>query len=660
MSEQEILLDVLKRVLDPDKYKNIRFYKEGGSRACFIADWGLGKEQRIIKIDKSNITNPRAIRYTERGYTTANDIVALSQIEDPEQHHLARLCDYFKLDEEGLAISVESLFKAPSLTEIVEKEGPLATKDFESVITQFLEAERYLMGDLGMLHRDAKADNILVKKNGSIDVRLSDFANACKKENITSKLFPTAGSKSFTDPLIQGVFTGKESGYRETSEFYSVGINMLYGLTGKLPFEYDPDKKIAKVVSTGENLLDEHGLLNRKRHNEVLEQILSALPNGSRKYASVIRKCLTLDESQRYTSIDDLIKDFDKKKSSGKRNKMWLLGIGAAALLSIFGAGVWYTAQKQSENTSNNLSSANRYNVQVSWNTSNNDIQNNLVDMQLHAYISGRNPPKNNYDSAGAKDIFGVSKDRFIRAENNDKISLSAVVKEIVDTGSYYSLDGKAYFEGFEGIPFKVVPSRPNEVDDGDEGSNIGVGNLDITVPDELREGLYYLVVELYPPEKPEQTWGEGYKKIGFPSSDRIITRKKIPVVIGNPTYKIDLERANISYTEYVSMKNLDENHIEDVVFEASVPETGYVHTGSNNWFSLNIPKPTNREERTIQLVARHKGQPIWHTFIPIKGKSLDGEDPTWYELGNPTKKFSERIIDYRKQIYTNSHNQAR
>jgi hypothetical protein len=108
-------------------------------------------------------------------------------------------------------------------------------------------------------------------------------------------------------------------------------------------------------------------------------------------------------------------------------------------------------------------------------------------------------------------------------------------------------------------------------------------------------------------------------------------------------------------------MKELDGRLIEGVTFEVSVPELGYFDKKDQKFVKMDLPKTNSGEEKTLQIIARHDNRPFFYAFLPIKGKRIGQEgDFRWYELGNPTREFSERVIDYRRQIYTNSHNQTR
>jgi hypothetical protein len=154
---------------------------------------------------------------------------------------------------------------------------------------------------------------------------------------------------------------------------------------------------------------------------------------------------------------------------------------------------------------------------------------------------------------------------------------------------------------------------------------------------------------------------------ISFPAPGTVINRKRIPVVIGNPASKANVDSVTFSYTEMATVSPLEQPYgkidKEDSV-EFSVLGTGFrkefdsKHNSSSICEILNLPKPAIEGETTLQVIFKHNGKPAGCTYFPIKGKKI-GKDTVWYELANPTQDFSDKIIQYRKQLYR-SKNQPR
>ena len=673
--ERSFLEDMLIKTL-PDKYKNIHFFKEGGTRACFLAEWGPGKEQRIIKVDKTP-ESPRAIRHVERGCTTLNDIQSLSQIKDPEKHYLSRLCDYYDLTRKhGLTMSVEPFYKDYETLEDIVKKSPLKKKEFERVFPKILDAVRYLINETDMYHRDLTSNNLQIKIDKSdIDVRITDLANACNKHDTKTKYLPTAGGHLFMDPFLIGDFTGREQAYGEKSEIYSLGKNMYFSLTGEHIFEFDPDKRTAVVRTTGESLLDEKGLLKTQRYEQVLKSSIKNLPGKVRKYRRLIRKCLTLDEKQRYNSIDNLVNDFAAKSQPGfwqKLKSAWkpvTATLLSAALASFIIGG---TILKNNNQTFHDaLQDSNKYKIESAWNGEGLEISNNLIEFAVEA--SNQKDDKINYPE-----------NNFIKTMPGDKLFLTVTANEMPRPNNEGTalprFKGAAYIEGFSPQEDLYLSTRPhNATDIYDMDFYMGNGSefVMIKVPEEIQDGTHILAVELYAPIEKKvieenKYHKDTFKKIKFMQPGKVISRKRIPLVIGDLADRVNVKWIKLDYSESIGMHDLGDgkeeypkinpslNYIVSIVEEGFKIEKQSNQNFSSNTYStiLHLPNSTNTDERTLQIVAKDGNQVIGYTFVPIRRTEV-GDSYFWWELSIPDKDFSKRIIEYRKNIYKDLHNQS-
>ena len=236
------LIDIVRGILPSDKYQKLQPFNEekGGTRETFLADWGMGERKVIVKVDKKPVS-PNGEYHVKRGYTTAHEIEVTSKIglEEAVQHHISPLIDYYEVG--GVTVSVEPFFEgSKSLRRLVEEKGRLSYKEVKEIFTQILEAERFLIKDKGLYNRDLNPGNILIRegRNG-LEVRITDLANATSIDDVSAKSRPTVGARMITDPFLGEKFTGHLSCYDERSEVYAIGVNLIYALTGQVPFEYD-------------------------------------------------------------------------------------------------------------------------------------------------------------------------------------------------------------------------------------------------------------------------------------------------------------------------------------------------------------------------------------------------------------------------------------
>jgi hypothetical protein len=146
------------------------------------------------------------------------------------------------VEENGSAYVVMELIDAPSLADLVAREGPLALDRAAEIglgVLDALEAAH----KKGIVHRDVKPANIMVPREGP--AKLADFGIASVKGDpkITASGM-VLGSPSFMAPEQA---TGKAAG--PETDLWSLGATLYFAVEGRLPFDRgQPIPTLAAVV----------------------------------------------------------------------------------------------------------------------------------------------------------------------------------------------------------------------------------------------------------------------------------------------------------------------------------------------------------------------------------------------------------------------------
>ena len=151
-----------------------------------------------------------------------------------------------------------------------------------SVLIQALEGLKYFHS-IGALHRDLKAANLLVARNG--DIRLSDFGVSIISDNLCPDSKQFAGSPCWMAPEALST-----AGYQAASDIWALGITAIELLCGKPPHHKHKPVKVFSLVLRGE-----------------APTIKSMYPQRAADISpdmhDFISKCLVKDTEKRWTAV---------------------------------------------------------------------------------------------------------------------------------------------------------------------------------------------------------------------------------------------------------------------------------------------------------------------------------------------------------------------
>ena len=178
--------------------------------------------------------------------------------------------------------------KSKSLKDILNAKGHLLPREAADVMLQLTDAVS-LAHSHGVIHRDLKPQNVLIKTDGTI--KLSDFGIATipSSPSITCK-DSVMGSVHYMAPEVA---KGKPA--NALSDIYSLGITFYELLIGKCPFDDDEGVKIAV-----------------KHISNPMPSVRRIDPSIPVQYERIIFKACSKDPYSRYSSAREMKMDVMK------------------------------------------------------------------------------------------------------------------------------------------------------------------------------------------------------------------------------------------------------------------------------------------------------------------------------------------------------------
>ncbi len=220
-----------------DRYEVTAKLGEGGMGVVYKA-WDTVLNQDVsIKLLK-NIGNleESAIRFQREAKAASHLTHA----------NLATVLD-FGATEDGTLYMVSKFIEGQTLSQRLRKEGALPLEKAISVFLQVADCMAYIHSK-GILHRDLKSGNIIVREDGEeIEAHVLDFGIAklleehILEDNVTSA-GTVLGSPMYMSPE-QGL--GKAVDFR--SDIYSLGCMFYESITGSTPFRADTIFDVIKM-----------------------------------------------------------------------------------------------------------------------------------------------------------------------------------------------------------------------------------------------------------------------------------------------------------------------------------------------------------------------------------------------------------------------------
>lgn len=260
-----------------NRYRILKVLGAGGFGVTSVAeDTHLPSLRRcVVKELKPATEDPRILQIIrERFQKEAATLEMLGQAS----RQIPGLYAYFAENERFYL--VQELVDGPTLTQCVMQNGPLGEEEARRILTSLLKLLEYVHGQ-GIIHRDIKPDNILLRRQDNQPV-LIDFGAV--KETVTSTLDSTGRATASIVIGTPGFIPLEQAAGRPlySSDLYSLGLTIVFLLTAKIP-------------------------------QELTDQVTGAIhwidrtPGISPAFAAVINKSIEPDSRTRYKSAHEML-----------------------------------------------------------------------------------------------------------------------------------------------------------------------------------------------------------------------------------------------------------------------------------------------------------------------------------------------------------------
>ena len=211
-----------------NRYQVTKLIGKGGMAEVYLAWDTILNREVAIKVLKSDMSDDDIA--LERFKREAG---ATTQLSHPN------IVDVYDVGDDGdKHYIVMEYVKGYTLKQLIRKRGAIPHKEAVWIMKQLagslMEAHRK-----GIIHRDVKSQNVLIKPDGTI--KLSDFGIALANGSmqITSK-DSVLGSVHYLAPELT---RGKQASMQ--SDIYSLGIVFYELLTGDVPFKAETPVQVA-------------------------------------------------------------------------------------------------------------------------------------------------------------------------------------------------------------------------------------------------------------------------------------------------------------------------------------------------------------------------------------------------------------------------------
>ena len=276
-----------KKNMIANRYEVIQHIGQGGMADVFRAvDTILNREVaiKILRADLSTdeISILRFNREAQAATALAHpNIVEIYDIGDYKGHHYI----------------VMEFVPGKTLKQVIRARAPLMCEEAVDIMKQLTSATAEAHSR-GIIHRDIKPQNVIVKSDGSI--KMLDFGIATAKGSMQlTQANNVMGSVHYLAPEL-----ARGESATPQSDIYALGICLYEMLAGDVPFQADQAVQVA---------------LRHMRDD--MPSVRSVNPDVPQSVENIIIKATAKDPLQRYRSCDEMWRDLSTCLKEDRKNE---------------------------------------------------------------------------------------------------------------------------------------------------------------------------------------------------------------------------------------------------------------------------------------------------------------------------------------------------
>lgn len=258
-----------------DRYEVVSHIGQGGMADVFLAVDTILNRQVAIKILRADLSTDAVsiLRFEREAQAAAAlahpNIVEIYDVGDYKGHHYI----------------VMEYVTGKTLKQVIRSRGPIVNEEAVDIMKQLCSAISEAHSR-GIIHRDIKPQNVIVKADGSI--KILDFGIATAKGSMQlTQANNVMGSVHYLAPEL-----AKGEAASPQSDIYALGIVLYEMLAGDVPFKADQAVQIAL-----------------KHMREPMPDVRLINASVPQSIANVITRATAKDPNNRYGSCREMLQD---------------------------------------------------------------------------------------------------------------------------------------------------------------------------------------------------------------------------------------------------------------------------------------------------------------------------------------------------------------